>query len=48
MALLAFPHLAMQVAQVLAAHGHLNIPAHEDVNIACTEAMTIVVRISLF
>jgi hypothetical protein len=38
----------MQVAQVLAAHGHANIPPHEDVNIAGNKAATIVAQISLF
>jgi hypothetical protein len=45
MSLLAFPHRAMQVAQVLAAHGHANIPPHEDVNIAGNKAVTIVAQI---
>jgi hypothetical protein len=47
-ALPGFPHRAMKVAQVLAAHGRLNIPPHEEVNIACKEAATIFVQISLF
>jgi hypothetical protein len=34
MALPPFPHLAMKVAQSLAAHGHANITPHEEVNIA--------------
>jgi len=48
MTLLAFPHRAMKVAQILAGHGHTNIPPHGDVNIACKKAVTIIVQISLF
>jgi hypothetical protein len=37
----------MQDAQILAAHGHTNIPAHEDVNIAGNKTSAIVAQISL-
>jgi hypothetical protein len=48
MALLAFLHRAMQVAQHLAAHGHANISLHEDVNIEVRKERQLSRHFSLF
>jgi hypothetical protein len=48
MALLPFPHRALQVAQVLAAQRSNYILPHEVLNIACKQSATIVAQISLF